>query len=155
MKNDNEMILTKTGESRREAMLNLLVTDMRQLHRRRRLRRHVITTVVPILVVAIMAALWTARTDQPVSVERPSAGSFRTQVVRVQTDSSLLDRYRVTKVSQAEILTDDALITALAENNHTTGLIREATADGGRVWLTNKIAAGPAPGDGIESRNGG
>ena len=150
----NDLPLSQTGQQRRERMLDDLLTHLRTHHRRRRIRRQA-NIASPLLVLAIVCVSWYANLRTSPQVQRPpiaqqqpfaraipieSVTSEPTSVhiVHVQTDPTILARFRANAAPHAVRIDDDALREALARTNR--GMIRSE----GRTWL---IAHRPPQGE--------
>lgn len=148
--------LTPVGQRRREAMLEELIRTMRTVHRRRWIRRGLAFASLPALALGAVAALWLARNEVKPSApllvhqnDAPKVASPRrsaSTIVRVQSDPSLLERYRAASRHHAIVLDDDSLLAALDALNRPAGIIRTASG----AWLTRPVAddaTGLAPPD--------
>ncbi len=131
--------LSQAGQARREAMLDELVAVVSQTHRARRLRRHVLGSgVVVCLVLLLMrlglpgagglddGRLLVNRTPDERRVVTPTEAPRRSGCVTVlvQTDPTVVDRYRARTTGLAVRMDDRMLLNALASINRPTGLIR-------------------------------
>lgn len=151
---DPALQLSPTANQRREQMLHDLIDDMQRIHRARRARRSALLATTPLLLLAMVFAWtrWTvAHAPPPGSstkiVHAPNSASPLQPaaiITVVQTDATVLDRYRATSsssaASQTSMLDDAQLLDALANINRPAGLVR--TAD--RVWLTRSVTDEPS-----------
>lgn len=155
MNNDREQ-LSPAGTQRREQMLAELTGQMRTIHHRRRTRRSlVLAGCVVITGASIVGAIWLVSVDhraraveqlvngtdvsKPLVVEQESQEIV---VVRmIQTDPTIVERWRAHPTQQCVMVDDDELLDDLAAADKHAGLIRSQ----GRVWLTQDVAT-PTPG---------
>ena len=157
MNDDMNMELSAKGAERRNRMLVQLQSEMQRVHRVRRFRRRAAGIAAPVLGVILALIMWQftqqppAQSPNEIAAKPAGIGPFETtpppspaapvQIVRVQTDPNIVDRYRAVSTPRAETLDDDALLIALAEINRPTGLIRSE----GRTWLTEDVVDDPPP----------
>jgi len=151
--------LSEQGRMRREHMLCELVEAMSDHHRRRR-HRHRVAAVCVLGVCAGGLAVWRLATvshapaatitevasrlmddssniSATCEVNDECAATATTMLVsRVETDSSVLDRYRAHATHQVEIVDDAELLQTLRSFNRPTGLVRMA----GEAFLTASVA---------------
>lgn len=155
---DEPIHLSQSGIERREQMLNELLGEMKSVHRRRRIRRHVTVASLALIVFAATTAVWLSidqrsRVVAPSPHDSPIAGNRSTNdnadegtspsvsppssmiVELVQTEPHIVDRYRVVAKPHVEILDDASLLRELAQLNRPAGLIRSE----GRTWLTADV----------------
>jgi hypothetical protein len=130
----------------REAMLADLLNGMRQLHRRRRIRRKLTTAaIVPAIMLAAIFVFRGAPTrtpSPPAQIVHVQAAVHQSAVIlQVQTDPSLLDRYRATAKPAATSIDDQLLLATLAQLNRPAGLIQTHE----RAWLTRPVADDALP----------
>lgn len=131
--------LTPAGQARREAMLGELVEVVKQTHRTRRLRRRVLgagaLVCVALLLMRLSLPVGNVVDDGARVVERMSDESdvvvpaeFPPEAVRVtvivQTDPSVVERYRAEPTGLVVQIDDRMLLTTLASIGRPTGLIR-------------------------------
>lgn len=149
--------LSDAGMQRRDEMLHELIADMRRFQQRRRVgRKLAIVSIAPILALVAVGLLWRGSSSppplphtQPANglVNRPTAPSIlspptdtsapipSTIVLRVQTDPTIVDRWRAAPKSSAVIIDDQALLDMLAALDRPAGLIRSQ----GHVWMSRPV----------------
>lgn len=134
--------LSSAGELRRDAILDLLQGEMRTVHRRRRMHRQIAASSLMLVLVAGLTVLiqssWRSR-EHTQDGQRFTAESAPDNpgciIEMVQTDESIIDRWRTNSVPQADWLDDRTLLAALHDLGRPTGLIRAE----GRTWLTSNV----------------
>jgi len=140
MNDPNDNRLTPQGEARRDAMLGELVGIMAQTRHARRVRRRVIGTVgcmgLLLVVGRLAMPLFTHSGEvRPQIVEhlpdREAPATVKTIAqtrpaitLRVQTDPSIVDRYRAFPTGATVRMDDATLIETLAAIHRPAGLIR-------------------------------
>jgi len=148
--------LSAAGLQRRDEMMHELIADMRRLHRRRRIQRQVmIGGMAPIIAMIAIGLLWRGLSQHEPDAPRMTANKSNassapplpsddnsnaapapsTIVVRVQTDPTIVERWRAAPTSSAVIIDDQALLDTLAALDRPAGLIRSQ----GRLWLTRPV----------------
>ncbi len=125
-------------ETRREAMLGDLVATMQRLHRRRRIRRRVVTAAAGLTLAA--ASTWLLASRQvapptPLAPPTPHAVAPAPSMQSPPAGRSIIRRVGLQRTGQIHSIDDDELIARLAEIDRPTGLIRAE----GRVWLTEAV----------------
>lgn len=156
MIDDVNSVLSAKGTQRRSRMLAELQSDMRRVHRARRIRRRATATLATAMVMALVVLPWQFRkhpssngtreiaaeptTSEPINASPLLPPGASAMILRVQTDPTVLDRYRAASRPRAVALDDEALLVALADLNRPAGLIRSE----GRAWLTAAVADPPS-----------
>ena len=117
-------------EARRDAMLGDLVVTMERLHRRRRIRRRLVTTAAVLTLAAGSTWLIASQRTTPVMPDQdrvlPTPPGSNVPIIR---------RVGLHRTGRIHSIDDDELITRLAEIDRPTGLVRSE----GRVWLTESV----------------
>jgi hypothetical protein len=145
--------LSEDGRRRRAAMLPELVQSMRSLHQSRRRRKRAAAWTGAIAITASAAVMWSflslvphqqrdtiiVENDSPPPHAPPTLinAPAMTRIARVNTDSSIVERYRVADIVHTTTMTldDDGLLLTLQQINRPAGLVRTPT----RTWLTNPV----------------
>jgi hypothetical protein len=142
---DNGVGLSEAGRSRRHQMRDELIGKMRHIHRARKRRR---TSLAATLVIALIGGLWFVRIA-PQSVPQPHTPTLVEQTAedesitrqpiritriersapnlthQIETDSNILDRYRIREVpSRVTYLTDEQLVRELAAIGEPASVVR-------------------------------
>jgi hypothetical protein len=145
------LVLSTSGQTRRDAMLAELQDNMSRLHAACHVRRRAASLAVPIIVLGGLVWLcWPERAPSaplathsrpsvlPKAALNESVGGQPQRafhVARVHTDLHAVDRLRANAVTTAARLSDGDLIGTLAAIDRPTGLVRS----GDRIWLTRVV----------------
>ena len=116
-------------EARRDAMLGDLVVTMERLHRRRRIRRRLVTSAAVLALAAGSTWLIASQRTTPVMPDEHRVLTPPGSTVPI------IRRVGLHRTGRIHSIDDDELITRLAEIDRPTGLVRSE----GRVWLTESV----------------
>ena len=117
-------------EARRDAMLGDLVATMERLHRRRRIRRRLVTSAAVLALAA--GSTWLIASQQTTPV---TPAEDRVVTTPAESNGPIIRRVGLHRTGRIHSVDDDELIARLAEIDRPTGLIRSE----GRVWLTESV----------------
>jgi len=140
----DETHLSAEGRARRDAIGDELAARVPVEAARRRRRRTATraTGVAAILALAAGAWWWGSRpvaTPAPAPTgpiaQAPAPAQPRIEIVRVETEPGIAERYAVSPTVRAERIGDEELLALLAEHGTPTGLVRTPE----RVYLTGEI----------------
>lgn len=151
MRPDQRIQLSQAGQQRRDAMLGELMHAMDAHHRRRHRIRRTMSVCGALLLIAGAAAyiISAAGANTPpthatlaVNTQKSLATEPAAAVLiaRIETDPTVLDRYRTKATRDATILSDTELLESLREINRPAGLVRMD----GEAWLTASVVDDPA-----------
>jgi hypothetical protein len=152
MRSDQRIQLSEAGQMRRDAMLGDLLLAMDTHHRRRHTIRRTVSVCGALLLIAGAAAyiITAAGANAPITAHSIVATNTQESIApspapgmliaRIDTDPTVLDRYRMANASSAIILSDTDLLESLREINRPAGLVRME----GEVWLTASVVDDPA-----------
>lgn len=148
---DIDTTLSEPGRERRERMRGDLISEMRRVHHGRRRRRNMLATS---LIVLLVGGLWLVRIapphappgtapqivqspqdePQPTAITEMTADirikrvdvSAPSEVTRIETDETILDRYRASDVPLRHVtqLSDEQLVRELAAIGEPASVIR-------------------------------
>lgn len=123
MTDQNNKKLSPEGVARKEAMLSLLVGQMKHIHNARKMRRRVIHTLTLVVICAFTVWIISIQylSPQPIDIAKGPTGPG---TYIEQPNAPLI-----------KTINDDELIALLAEMDRPTGIIRSE----GRIWLTNAV----------------
>lgn len=134
-------MMHNTIEHRRQRMLTELISDMRQFHRRRRIRRKLTAaaTMALLAIAATFAWSW-SRSDQATQPSGPIAtvdefpiAQTAATIELVQTDPTITSRWRAARsqLTHINVVDDQSLLQVLAQMHRPAGLVRMDD----RAWL--------------------